>query len=430
MSRIYLSFLGLGSDKKEEGVFRYSPAIYKIDGIPSQRTEFVQVAEAQLLGAVTFDRIIIVTTQKSYNTHFDNLKKQLQQAGASDIDNITIEEDMSAEGQWGWFEQILDRIEPGAHLTMDLTHGYRAIPIIFSTAVNFLQKARSVTVDAIYYGAYDKNRHVTPIVNMKEFYVINEWAEAVSRLVEDADARKLAQVAETTSSFQAAELNDQGIIQAFEDLTNTIRNVDVNNVAEKADKALRLIGEKEGKASVTGKILLKLVRDKFASLTVAEPMSGKYDKAYFVLQLEIIRLLLEHKLYMQAFTVMREFVGSVGMIEIEKAKVNNAKGRARRKMYAEVFVNMIQHERDSWEFPEKVKTCKDKLLPYYNRLAELGIEPILRSFYKKLSDYRNGFDHAWTLKNGAALDVEEVGSWIHGKLKEVIRLLDKAGIFH
>lgn len=48
--------------------------------------------------------------------------------------------------------------------------------IVFSTAINFLQKAKSVTLDALYYAAFDKDRNRSPIVDMKDFCIVNEWA--------------------------------------------------------------------------------------------------------------------------------------------------------------------------------------------------------------------------------------------------------------
>ena len=163
-----------------------------------------------------------------------------------------------------------------------------------------------------------------PIIDMKDFYIVNEWAEAVSRLVEDADARKMANVAAGSPGFQTGGLNDLGIIQAMGDLTGTIRNVDVNRVAAQARKALELIEAKRASSSETGRVLLDLVVDKFTILAVEDPQC--YDHSYFMLQLEIVRLLLEHRLYMQAYTVMREFVGSIGMIEVQKGG-DNQQGR-------------------------------------------------------------------------------------------------------
>jgi len=424
--RIYLSFLGLGTKNENTGEYDYRPTIYELNGRKSKQTKFVQVAELEILGSSRFDNIIIVATQKSYDTHFkNNLKHQLMELGAKNITPIIISEDMSAKGQWEWFEKILDYIDYGTSLSVDLTHGYRSIPIVFSAAITFLQKSRNIKIEAVYYGAYDKNRELAPIIDMKEFFMINEWAEAVSRLVEDADARKLAKVAERTPAYQVQELNEEEMIQAFEALTGAIRNVDINNVSYETEKTLTFIRQKEDGATGTSKILLKLLKDKFAPLATSDPLSGYYDGTYFSLQLEIIGLLLEHRLFMQAYTAMRELVGSIGMIPIEGAKFNNAKGRGYRSIYAEVFVKMFQYEKCQWKFDGKAGEAKDKLLPFYDQLVETGIEAKLRSFSKTLADYRNGFDHAWTMKAKAFSDIEEKGQEIYQKLREIVQLLHK-----
>ncbi|MDM8537381.1 TIGR02221 family CRISPR-associated protein [Desulfobacterales bacterium HSG17] len=313
MRKVYMSFLGLGFFDKEKKEYRYTPTTYELNNAVSKETEFVQVAEMELLNAKEFDLVLIIATEKSYKTHFSNLEMQMKNFEVYPV-HLEIDEKMDSKSQWQWFEKILCYIEIGDELTVDLTHGYRSVPIVFSAAINFLQKAKNIKINAVYYGAFEANRGSAPIIDMKDFYNINEWAESVTRLVEDADARKMAEVAGKASEIQMGELNDPEVIETFENLTNTIRNVDVNNVAEKAEKAIELIREKKKHASETGKILLDLVIDKFVCLTTGEPVSGMYDKAYFNIQLKIIRLLLDHRLYMQAYTVMRELIGSIGMI--------------------------------------------------------------------------------------------------------------------
>jgi len=428
MSRVYLSFLGLGSKVGDNYI--YHKAIYRLEGKDSDETEFAQVAEIQILGSHSFDKALIITTERGRETHLKSLEKQLKSLGMLNLIKVIIDEDMSPEGQWKWFEQILSHIEPRDELTVDLTHGYRSIPIVFSTAINFLQKARDIILKAVYYAAYEKKKDLgyAPIINMKDFYVVNEWAEAVSRLIEDADARKMAEVSDRTAEFQAGELNDKEVIHAFEDLTNTIRNVDIHRMAEKANAAMEMIREKEKNASVTGRILLRLVIDKFAALATEKPPSGRYDKSYFLLQIEIIKILLEHKLFMQAYTVMREFIASVGLIEIKDAKTLTSKGRDQR-FKGEVFVRMLQFPEEDWEFKEEAASAAAKtLMPYYEKLKRLGIEPILRSFARELAEYRNGFDHAWTRKPEAPNDLEEKGQIFFDRLGEVVNLLDKNGI--
>lgn len=428
MRKVYLSFLGRGTFDKILKEYRYTSAVYELNGRKSQETEFVQAAEIEILGAADFDLFIVVATEVSYTAHFAGLEKQLRTLGAKEISVVIIGEDMSAEGQWTWFEQILSRIEFRDELTVDMTHGYRLTPIIFSAAINFLQKARNIRIRAVYYGAFEKKDEsgCAPIVDMKDFYIVNEWAEAVSRLVEDADARKMAGVAAVSPEFQTGGLNDPEIIQAMEDLTGTIRNVDVNHVAAKARKALELIEAKKAGSSETGRVLLDLVVDKFAILAVEDPQ--RYDHAYFMLQLEIVRLLLEHKLYMQAYTVMREFVGSIGMIDLQKGGMTSSKGRSRRQAFSTLFVNMLQYSEEKWRFPEDARGNRDKIMPYYQKLKSSGVEGLLRSFVRELVDYRNGFDHAWTSKGGAPDDISEKGSWMLKLLEQSVQRLKAEGL--
>lgn len=430
MRNVYLSFLGLGTYSREKEKHEYQPAVYDLNGKKSSPTEFVQAAEIELLGAGTFDKLFIAATQASFDTHFGNLSAQMKKMGGI-AEFIPITEEMEAEDQWAWFEKILACIEPEDELTVDITHGFRAIPIVFSAAINFLQKAKRISLKAVYYGAFEKNRKLgyAPIVDMKDFYLINEWADAVSRLVEDADVRKMGQVAENASSYQLGELNDPKVIQAFDDLTDAIRNVDVNNVARKANAALELIETKKGAASTTGDILLGLVIDKFVALTTQQPVSGRYDLDYFKVQIEIIKMLLQHKLFMQAYTVMREFIASLAMIPVErKGAMKAGKRRKRRSRYGEVFFQMFQYDETTWDFREK-EDARLSLMPFYESLKRIGAEAVLRAFAHELAKYRNGFDHAWVARSSAMEDIDEKGDCFFRSLKTALGIMEKEGIF-
>jgi hypothetical protein len=415
MRKIYLSFLGAN---------KYTPAVYSLNNKKASKTEYVQCAEIELLGTNYFDIHYIVVTQTSKKMHIESLKKNLEKLGVDNFAVIEITEELEAKHQWTWFEEILSKINQNDCLTVDMTHGFRIIPIIFATAINFLQKAKGITLEAVYYGAFEKDKDLSPIIDMKDFYIINEWADAVGRLIDDANADKLAFLSENTSGEKFAELNDPQIINALNDLTKTVKNIDIQNIGAKADKALSLIKKKASSTKESSSILLKLVIDKFVSLTTEEPLSGNYDLDYFKMQLEIIKLLLNHKLFMQAYTVMREFIGSIGIIEIKKSKTNTAKGRKQRKK-ADVFVNMLVYKEDEWKFkPEEIQ----KIMPLYNKIKSNGIENKLRNFCNELTDYRNGFDHAWTGKAGQFEDIEEKGYFFYEQLKEIINKLENEKI--
>jgi CRISPR-associated DxTHG motif protein len=422
MGRIYISNLGLGQKNSNTGAYEYHETAYELENRLSSKTRFVQVAELEILGPESFDKVLIVATKKAIETHFETLCDSMAHVGAPKPTPIAIDEDMSPNGQWRWFEKLLDPIEDGDRLTIDLTHGYRSIPIIFTAAIHFLRKARSIELEAVYYGAFDRNRGCVPIVDMKDFFYINEWAEAVSRLAEDADARKLARIAKNAPPFQIKELGDKRVIDGFDDLTDALRNVEVNHIAEKAVSIVTLLQEIRKSSSIAGGLLVDQAIGKFSSLARQGQMSGKYDRAYFGCQIEIIRMLLDHKHYMQAFTAMREMIGSMGMIAVAKKRYDTADGRKERTRYADIFINFFCYPENKWNHGGKEKE-RDRLKPFYDQLKQVGIEKKIRSFSNELVGYRNGFDHAWTAKSGAFLAIEENGRLFLKKLEEVISLI-------
>jgi hypothetical protein len=426
MRRVFLSFLGIGA-KKGDHEFGYDHARYILKDQISHRTEFVQAAEIEMLGPERLDEILMVVTARSRELHFANLEGQLVGLGARRPACIEIEEDMSAEGQWRWFEKILDHVRAGDRLIVDLTHGYRAIPIVLSTAINFLQRARKVVVEAVYYGAYEKDRDLSPIVDMKDFYLINEWAEGVSRLVEDADARKLAELTRTAPELQAGALNDAKLIGLLDDLTNRIRNVDMHNVGRIARETLELIRSAGSGGTPVGQLLLGLIEEKYSALAGSAPGSGRYDLAYFQGQLAYIDLLLEHKLYMQAFTAMREVVGSIGLVENKKARTTNRAGRDQRNK-AEIFIGMLQYDEDRWRFEGDKSAMKESLEEYYTKLRKLGVEGVLRGFLRDLVEYRNGFDHGWTKSAESSTDIAEKGASFSSQLRMAVLKLETEGL--
>jgi len=419
--KVFLSFLGTGN---------YQCSEYSINNLKAKPSKFVQVAELELRGINYFDRIIILITKSSKLKHWNDLYNEFIDLGVDKkiIDNIIVTEELEAMHQWSWFEEVLKNIELNDELTFDLTHGFRVMPIVLSTAINFLKKIKNIELKAVYYGAFtDKNKETTPIVDLKEFYIINEWTDAVSRLIEDADARKLAEVSQKEENLQLPELNNKELIEAFEDLTNSIRNVDIQRIGKKAENALKIIEKYKENASTTSKLMLDAVWDKFLGISIN---TEKYDKRYFKLQLKIIELLLDHKLYMQAFTVMREMVVSIAHKEIFEiiASLDNINSKKRRNLkkgsrrrFAEKFIAMIVIPNEKWDFSMEGR-FETILLPVYKKFEEINVIDILIKFLKELTDIRNGFDHAWTSKSMKD-NIDTDGKSYLEELKKVIDLL-------
>lgn len=431
--RIFLSFLGRGSIDHSTGRFRYRPTRYRFDGVPvfsrdpekkiSSETAFVQAAEMELLGGGRFAKVVLALTETSRREHYGELCEQLRLHGVDEVIPIMIDESsFSADTQWKWFEEILRVVEPGSLLTVDLTHGYRMIPILFSTATHFFQRARGVTLEAAYYGAYDAQGEIKPIVDLKEFYAVNLWADAVGRLVDEADAGALAEVAAAAPGFQAGALADRELLTALTDLTASVKNVEIHGVGIKAAHAIRLIETAREKAGSIDRLLLDLIAEKFSRLV--GDSGDRYDRAYFDLQLTFIRLLAKHGLYMQCFTALWELVGSIGLLGLEEVSVRSASGRKKRNFHAEVFKSMVRFPRSKWEFTEGQSVVVDQLVNHYDRLDALGIVDCLRGETAELVRLRNGFDHAWC---GAREVPPDMQSRAEGSIERIQKIVE--GLF-
>lgn len=400
MARVFVSFLGLGN---------YQPCEYSFRGRTLAPTRYVQAAEVEYFGASSFDRFVVLHTPQSKLKHWDGpnadgalLRAQLLALGVDEAQLVPqlISDDLAdATKQWQWFEALLDRVDPEDVLVIDMTHGFRAVPIVISSALGYLQRVKRARIEAVLYGA-DQAGGV--IVDMTNFYVIQEWADGVSRLLESADTTKLADVASHGSSRDTtfAGLGDPRIVQALRRLTEVLRNVEVQSVERAAREALEVIvARRAASPSRAEQQLLSLVVDKFVTLVGEAPATGRYDRDYLEVQRRMAAMLLEHGLLMQSFTVLRELVGSIGMAGLAATKygapaIASAKERGYRKRFADTFINMLQFDPGKWRFDVDATRDKDVLLPWYARLGDdlATLQGVTRDLVK----VRNGFDHAWT----------------------------------
>lgn len=418
MARVFISFLGLGSHRKDDPASLkcgYRPFFYKWEGHgdDSLETPFAQAAELRLLGITSFDKIVILCTRGSddgktvgsYEKHYPLLKKELVESGAREDRILAVPKVSSApteEAQWQWFNLFVDLLENGDSIVLDMTHGYRSVQIILSASIGFLRRTKNISLEHVLYASIEQSGM---IVDMKNFYEINEWAEAVGRLTEGLDATMISGLAQKTGFKELELLGGKKLVSDMEYLTRAVRSVNVNDVPSAADNLLCTIEslESEGDSNVSG-LLLHVVKSTFTDLARFSPLSGRYDKEYFGVQFAVCKTLLKHRLTMQAATAMREYVGSMGMIGApeEKRRVSTEKKAAKgfdptdSRSYADVFIKMVELPTAKWKFAGKAETRQRELTRWYRSLADSGIVEPLREGLEVLSTSRNAMAHAWT----------------------------------
>ncbi|HPH03849.1 MAG TPA: TIGR02221 family CRISPR-associated protein [Spirochaetota bacterium] len=383
--RVYLAMLGTGN---------YEECLYALEGVEAQRTPYVQVAGLELLDAKSFDAIYIISTNKAFSVHGKDLFEKIAEIANKEPEKIVINDNVNDSAvYWDWLYQIVDCVRDDDQIVFDVTHGWRMFSVVFSTAIHFIRKVRKATITHVLYGMFEQGQSkntVFPIVNIVDFYAINEWADAIGRVVDMADTRKLAEMVGTAPDHQFGHLADPTLVDALKQLGLCLTNINVNEVATVADKALAVVKERMVGATQAERLLLESVIKAFGELA-GKQGEQHYDATYYDLQQAIIKLLGKYGYFMQAFTVMRECIGSLGMTW---RYINNDKKPKNSRIYAELFCRMLGNDEINWDFNDDDKVQVDKLKSMKETMKDKWED--LSNFYRALAKIRNGFDHAWT----------------------------------
>lgn len=84
--------------------------------------------------------------------------------------------------------KMTGHIENHDRVSLDVTHGLRHLPILTLVSAMYLQTARKVTVDNIYYGALDMARDgSTPVMRLDGLLKISDWVTALHTFDKDGD---------------------------------------------------------------------------------------------------------------------------------------------------------------------------------------------------------------------------------------------------
>ena len=128
-------------------------------------------------------------------------------------------------------------VRPGERLCLDLTHGFRHLPMLALVAARYLERVAGVAVEELYYGAWDMRNSAgeTPVLPLRGLLTMLDWVDALAtydkdgdygvfaRLLEDdgmaaGTAEGLAQAAyyERTSNPVPAQKTLSGVFRAVE----------------------------------------------------------------------------------------------------------------------------------------------------------------------------------------------------------------------
>jgi len=141
----------------------------------------------------SFDEMYVFVTKEAREKSYPELEKLNDKR----IQPVDIDPGKDVQEMWGWFDKILECVNDGDTVIFDITHGLRSIPFLVFIFAAFLKSARNVTIEAIYYGAFELGNKETnkpaPVIELSEFVSMFDWLSAVNEFLYTGNARYLAE---------------------------------------------------------------------------------------------------------------------------------------------------------------------------------------------------------------------------------------------
>ena len=173
--KVLISVLGAGN---------YKETVYSFEDIQEKTDYVLSVIEK----AVKPDKIYIVGTEQS--------RWELADKSIKDYEKVVIPFGTNHQEFWKMFE-ILSKLDvENKDIYMDLTHGFRSIPLFISTVMNFFEKVKNAKIKGVYYGMFEVKTDVKPVVDMLPILEMNKWIEGYTLYREYGDSRKMADLIE------------------------------------------------------------------------------------------------------------------------------------------------------------------------------------------------------------------------------------------
>lgn len=367
---ILISFLGKGN---------YQEAIYFL---PEEKKEFTSKFFVQALNEFYKpDKIIIFMT--------DDAEKKFEQEISSLIsfEKKKIKDGKNEEELWENFEILADSIPKDDEIIVDVTHGFRSIPIVALSVIIFLNILNDLKVKKILYGAFEARDFYNgkaPVFDITNFMDLINWSYATDEFLKFGNAKRLRVILDTihnmtykqTDGAKAQALKSLG--KNLDEITTALSLIRPKEVIKSANDLPKLIKSVKNDINKLPQVkpLGKLL-DKTSNIFVgiSEAKDNLFDSKGFKAQAQMIEFYIKIEKYQQAITLAREAIVSYVCCQ-ENLNPEDSNNR---------------------------KEAEGKLNEWYNTLIEKKSldekAKKLAKIWQKITDYRNDINHAGMREN-------------------------------
>ena len=433
--KIFISFLGSSN---------YAACHYIKDNYRSKKLRYVQEATLEYFGAMNWkveDKAVILVTDGKKGSYIKNWKDNGQidyktkeiivQSGLETelasmqlpflIEKKHIKDGNSEEEIWEIFETIFNLLKLNDEIYIDITHGFRYLPMLSMVLANYGKLLKNIRVKSITYGNFEsrnKETNEAPIIDLTSFSQLQDWTNAANLFVDhgNLDALALLTKQEVTPILAKSKGKDK-TASDLRKLSETLKNIslaiktnnspDINSGIMFAEFKHNLNNLENDLIKPLNPILNK-IEEKINKFSIEEDVMNGFRSVDFCIESGLIQ---------QAYTMLQESIISL-VLDSEKLNVKSVEHRAIVSGCFKIYKE--NYPIDKW----KGKNQTNQKLT--SKILNNVLIKLLSSSFNSLTEKRNIINHAGFNKKSSTkvfrkleADVIELNKRINKKLNTI-----------
>lgn len=371
-----LTFLGTG---------KYRSTTYDHEGV-RVTTAYFSVAAAQFVAAKHV--YVGLTEEARKHDNWSHLQRELEMAGCS-VGPIDIPSGRSEAELWTVFNVLADAVADESDLALDVTHGFRSLPMLAVVLSAYLKAVGGPKISRILYGAYDAGEsvsNVTPVFDLTAFDILLEWAGALRVFRVSGDSRGMADILKSYDRTLKKRCYGRDLYEAGASLTQLSEALALarpTDIASNAQKVVQKLGRPPVEQPTAAPFVrvAKMVAETYSDLQSCD-LSGV---------LRMVRWYVQRRRYFQAVTLAREWLVSVaaerlGMTDIQVRR------NVERALNLATVSRSVTDERADHDGPLDSDLYTECALEW-SKLLKGAEHAILRRVWSDVRDFRNNLAH-------------------------------------
>lgn len=392
-----ITFLGTGD---------YKPVVYEYKQKVIQ-SSFVQIALAEFFRP---EEVVVCVTEEAKQQNWLGNQKQesdghrakgLREAAREALPDIPfytidIPNGQNLEEIWQVFSILEEVINTNDVLIIDVTHAFRSIPIVALACTQYLGLLQNVSLEGIYYGAFEakrksENTYIAPVFDLTAFAELMEWSQAVTIFEQfgemggikklfdrEVDPRRKASQGQDREAKLLRDIGHGLNTASVRSATCRGRDIYKDPIFERISEKLTELEDTFATGKAFGP-LLDRIRSKLQSLECTDQGFSDEVRRGF----EAVNWCLEHNLVQQGYTLLQEntITHFCQLCDLDAYR------RAEREMVSSALGRLYWIPKEQW-------TAKDlNNEQEINRVQQMAGESVFK-VYDKLSKLRNDINHA------------------------------------